>query len=125
DGADGIYFDYRFRLGTTQPATPTGANPSGWSDAPPAYDPAETSLWMSRAQKDARDGSLLSTWSAPVRLTGDRGAPGLNGADGVDGEDGASIVWRGTFASHPSSPQNGWAYRNSSDGRSYVYQSGT
>ena len=51
------------------------------------------------------------------------GADGVNGAEGVDGEDGTSIVWQGTFDSHPASPQDGWAYRNSSDGKSYTYQS--
>ncbi|MDD3092448.1 MAG: hypothetical protein PHG80_12550, partial [Methanoregulaceae archaeon] len=43
----------------------------------------------------------------------------------VDGTDGTSIVWQGTYASHPASPSNGWAYYNSTDGKSYVYQSGT
>ena len=50
---------------------------------------------------------------------------GLNGADGVDGKDGTSIIWQGTFSKHPSNPQNGWAYYNTSDKKSYVYQSGT
>lgn len=124
-GADGLYYDYRFRASPTQPETPTGVNPTGWFDAPPSYDPATSSLWMSRAQKDARTNALLSSWSTPVRLTGDRGPIGPSGADGVAGSDGQSIVWRGEFSLHPSNPQNGWAYRNTSDGRSYVYQDGT
>jgi len=49
------------------------------------------------------------------------GADGLNGADGVDGADGTSIVWKGEYTSHPDNPENGWAYRNSADGKSYVY----
>lgn len=59
---------------------------------------------------------------------GNDGAPGkdgTNGADGVDGQDGTSIIWQGSFASHPSNPQNGWAYKNTTDGKSYVYQDGT
>src|SRR5690606_26662421 len=53
-GTDGVYYDYRFRVATTQPATPTGENPVGWSDAPPSYDPATgNKLWLSRALKNA------------------------------------------------------------------------
>ena len=41
--------------------------------------------------------------------------------DGQDGEDGLSIVWRGERSSHPSSPQENWAYYNSTDNKSYIY----
>ena len=57
--------------------------------------------------------------------TGDKGGDGLNGADGINGKDGTSIVWKGSYVSHPSNPQNGWAYKNTTDGKSYVYQDGT
>lgn len=56
--------------------------------------------------------------------TGEKGSDGLNGADGINGKDGTSIVWKGSYASHPSNPQNGWAYKNTTDGKSYVYQDG-
>lgn len=49
---------------------------------------------------------------------------GENGADGVDGQDGTSIIWKGTFSKHPLNPQNGWSYYNSTDKKSYVFQSG-
>lgn len=52
------------------------------------------------------------------------GTNGLNGADGVNGQDGTSIIWKGTHSKHPSNPQNGWAYYNSTDKKSYVFQSG-
>lgn len=65
-----------------------------------------------------------TVWSEPVRLTGDKGDAGANGADGVDGTDGTSIVFKGSYASHPENPENGWAYYNTTDGKSYVYQSG-
>ena len=57
--------------------------------------------------------------------TGDKGGDGLNGADGINGKDGTSIVWKGSYVSHPSNPQNDWAYKNTTDGKSYVYQDGT
>ena len=61
------------------------------------------------------------TWS---KFRGEDGKDGLNGADGVDGKDGTSIIWQGEFASAPSNPQNGWAYKNTTDKKSYVYQDG-
>ena len=57
--------------------------------------------------------------------TGEKGSDGLNGADGINGKDGTSIVWKGSYVSHPANPQNGWAYKNTTDGKSYVYQDGT
>ena len=57
--------------------------------------------------------------------TGEKGCDGTNGADGINGKDGTSIVWKGSYVSHPSDPQNGWAYKNTTDGKSYVYQDGT
>lgn len=57
--------------------------------------------------------------------TGEKGGDGTNGADGINGKDGTSIVWKGSYVSHPSNPQNGWAYKNTIDGKSYVYQDGT
>lgn len=62
------------------------------------------------------------TWS---KFRGEDGKDGLNGADGVDGKDGTSIIWKGEFASAPSRPQNGWAYKNTTDKKSYVYQDGS
>jgi len=46
--------------------------------------------------------------------------PGL----GPAGRDGISIVWQGDSEVHPSNPGNGWAYKNTSDGNSYIYQGG-
>ena len=52
------------------------------------------------------------------------GAKGEAGADGVSGKDGTSIIWKGEAAQHPANPQDGWAYRNTTDRKSYVYQDG-
>jgi hypothetical protein len=53
---------------------------------------------------------------------------GTNGADGEDGAEGlpgGSLDWRGDFASHPDNPDSGWAYYNSTEGRSYIYYNST
>ena len=55
---------------------------------------------------------------------GKDGKDGENGASGVNGKDGISILWQGEFASHPKNPKEGWAYRNSTDKKSYVFRSG-
>jgi hypothetical protein len=50
---------------------------------------------------------------------------GTDGIDGTDGINGTSIIWKGTFTVAPSNPENGWAYKNSIDKKSYVYQDNT
>ena len=52
------------------------------------------------------------------------GKKGENGGPGEKGENGTSIIWKGEFSSHPNSPENGWAYKNTTDKKSYVYQDG-
>jgi len=37
------------------------------------------------------------------------------------GDKGDSIVWKGASASAPANPQVNWAYRNTTDGKSYIY----
>lgn len=61
------YKDVIFVRQETQPATPTGSDPSGWSDAPPAED--GTPVWMSIGDKDA-NGDLIGAWSTPQQLGG-------------------------------------------------------
>ncbi len=99
---EGRYPDIRFRVSTTQPATPTGENPVGWFDAPPAYDPdTGAKLWMTIATKDGATGALLSTWSVPRQLTGPEGVqgpPGNQGIQGPAGADGESNYFHITYA---------------------------
>lgn len=59
------------------------------------------------------------------QIKGEDGVDGVDGANGVDGQDGVSILWQGTLTTHPSNPQNGWAYYNSTDGKSYTYRDNT
>ena len=66
--------------------------------------------------------NVLGVWSSAIRFVG---SDGVDGADGVDGTNGYSIVWQGEFASHPNNPQNGWAYKNTTDKKSYTYRDGS
>lgn len=78
-------------------------------------------IWM-RIKTTYMDANKAPSFSAPICLSASKGE---NGADGVDGKDGVSIIWQGSKSNHPASPQNGWAYYNTIDKKSYVYQSGS
>ena len=41
--------------------------------------------------------------------------------DGENGKDGTGITWKGELAIVPSNPQMNWAYYNTIDGNSYIY----
>jgi len=69
-----------FMRAASQPETPTGNDPSGWYDGPPAgTDP----LWVSKGTK-TREGILVGAWKEPVRLDGEQGPKGDPGAPGED-----------------------------------------
>lgn len=59
------YISYVFQRSETQPETPTGDTPAGWSYAPPADD--GNSLWISSAEKTPA-GVVVGVWSEPVNL---------------------------------------------------------
>jgi len=52
---------------------------------------------------------------------GTDGQNGTDGQDGVSGVDGISVIWKGTHTTAPASPELNWAYYNSADGVSYIY----
>jgi hypothetical protein len=64
--ANGNYVDLKFIRSVSQPSTPTGDSPSGWSDSVPSGTDA---LWISSAPKNY-SGVLIGVWSTPRRLTG-------------------------------------------------------
>ena len=79
---------------TVRPATPTGGSwnpvnneivyPTGWSGSdanPNGY------VWMSTASFSSQ-GTQVTPWSTPVRLTGDKGEKGQDGTNGKDGVNG-------------------------------------
>lgn len=59
-------------------------NPAGWTINPPDVGISEV-LWMIKAIKKV-DGSILGTWSNPVRLTGPAGPQGPQGPAGQGGD---------------------------------------
>ncbi len=69
-------------------------------------------------------------WSVATNITGPRGLQGAQGdtgprgPQGLPGADGISILWQGSHADAPSSPALNWAYHNTTNGNSYVYDGG-
>jgi hypothetical protein len=49
------------------------------------------------------------------------GAPGATGPQGLPGLDGITVIWKGSFATHPSIPETNWAYYNTAQGISYIW----
>ena len=45
----------------------------------------------------------------------------VDGLDGQDGNDGPDIVWKGDSSIPPANPQKNWAYRDTDNGRVYIY----
>lgn len=122
DGSDGTDYERVFIHTTTEsrPSTPATSQtddyiPSGWHDDPIGVSESLPFEWISERKK--RNG-IWSNFSTPA-LWAKYGFDGIDGAEGVAG---TSIVWKGDFSSAPSSPQNGWAYKNTTDKKSYVYQ---
>lgn len=56
-----------------------------------------------------------TNWSL-LASKGDKGDAGTNGR---------SIVWKGTFYTHPENPQELWTYYNATDGNAYIYNNGS
>ncbi len=52
---------------------------------------------------------------------GKDGTDGKDGEDGKDGVDGLSIVWKGALEAAPENPELYWAYYNTTDGCSYIW----
>lgn len=124
DGSDGTSYERVFIHTTTEskPATPSTSQtddyvPSGWHDDPVGVSSSLPYEWISERKKK---NGIWSEFSAPALWA----KYGFDGADGAEGVAGTSIIWKGDFSSAPSNPQNGWAYKNTTDKKSYVYQDG-
>ncbi|MBF0545531.1 MAG: carboxypeptidase regulatory-like domain-containing protein [Candidatus Riflebacteria bacterium] len=69
----------------------------------------------------ATGNSGLTGETGATGLTGAIGAIGVAGATGTTGISGISILWQGALTIAPNNPKTNWAYHNSSDGNSYIW----
>lgn len=83
-GAAGNWTSYVFKNSSSTPDTPTGTDPvpTGWSDAPTSSD---GTWWMSKALISGVTQKVVGEWSAPQRITGEKGQDGEDGTNGTDG----------------------------------------
>ena len=104
NGKNADYQEYRFAKNGSTTAAPTlnksMPEPTGWTLAQPVIGKMEY-LWATIAKKRA-DGTLITSWSEPVRMTP---------CDGKDGKDGVSpaLVFCGVY--DPSKTYYGNQYR--------------
>ncbi|MGN6817792.1 MAG: phage tail protein [Sphingomonas sp.] len=99
------YRDIKFRRSYSQPTTPSGDNPAGWSDGIPA---GTETIWSSTALKTA-GGTLVGVWSTPQARSGltprgdySSGATYyLNNSVGYGG--GSYVATQDNFTGHPPS----------------------
>lgn len=95
-GTDGKSTYPVYRRSESQPSIPSGTwiPPSGWALDPPS---GLSPLWMSKATF-YENGTMYSSWSTPVRITGDTGATGSQGPFVTSrGEYSGSKVYTGTM----------------------------
>ena len=104
NGKDADYQEYRFAKNGSTTAAPTlnksMSEPTGWTLEQPVIGKMEY-LWATIAKKKA-DGTLLTPWSEPVRMTP---YDGKNGKDGVS----PALVYCGVY--DPSKTYYGNQYR--------------
>ena len=88
DGVSGTSVEHRYKS-STNPTTPPAldiseVNPTGWSIDMPVLTTGEV-LWMTKATKKGDTGTLIGTWSNPVRISGATGPQGPQGINGTSG----------------------------------------
>ena len=80
-GIAGNSVEFRYQKSNNESTIPslvnTDVNPVGWVINPVTINGAEA-LWMIKATKKS-DGSLVGTWSSPVRVSGAQGLAGTTG----------------------------------------------
>jgi len=60
------------------------------------------------------------TWDT-LTVSGLDGNDGINGENGTNGQDGSSIIWKGELATAPENADTNWAYFNTNDKKSFIF----
>lgn len=94
-GENGDYFEYRYAVNGSRTNPPSlskaSAYPSGWGTAMPSVGALQY-LWCTVAKKKP-NGTLITEWSTPVRITG------YDGVDGAKGDTGPCMAYQGVYSS--------------------------
>lgn len=101
NGADGISPTYKGEF-TSHPANPQNG-------------------WYYRNTADKKCYVYQDNAWYVMTVDGSDGKNGLDGVNGKDGNDGLDIVWKGDSPTPPANPQKNWVYRDTDNGRVYIY----
>lgn len=101
NGADGISPTYKGEF-TSHPANPQNG-------------------WYYRNTTDKKCYVYQDNAWYVMTVDGLDGKNGLDGVNGKDGNDGLDIVWKGDSSTPPANPQKNWVYRDTDNGRVYIY----
>lgn len=109
-GKDGNGIDNKYAKNYSMTDYPgidvTALNPSGWVGEAPALSTGEY-LWWTQAKKNIDGTKLLTNWSTPVRISGEKGDKGdkgntgdrgPKGDTGYPGNPGPSPIYRGQYS---------------------------
>jgi len=114
NGISTMTYYYKTTTTSTQPAASEIT-----STTMPTLDATNKYLWQKEiitfTQSEAQTTVLL------LAVYGDTGQTGAQGPKGDPGDTGASITWKGSMSVPPSNPQLLWAYYDTDDGVSYVW----
>lgn len=92
-GIPGVDFVVKYCLGTetsyTGTSSPSGEEPSGWTDYVPTITSAYPYIWCIQGRREYTtiENSTIN-WGSPFRLTGTKGLPGETGPQGPTGPTG-------------------------------------
>lgn len=101
NGADGVSPTYKGEF-TSHPANPQNG-------------------WYYRNTTDKKCYVYQDNAWYVMTVDGSDGKNGLDGVNGKDGNDGLDIVWKGDSPTPPANPQKNWVYRDTDNGRVYIY----
>lgn len=96
-GADGKYTEYQYAVNSSATVAPT----SGWQASPPSVSSGQF-LWMQSRVVDPA--AALPAWGTAVRISGEKGDPGIQGIAGTPGANGVTYY---TWVKYADSPTSG------------------
>lgn len=102
-GIPGVSIEVRYCLGTDSSydgtSSPSGNNPSGWSDSIPNVTSSKPYIWCIQGRREyssASDATGTIDWGIPFRLSG------INGLNGTNGKKGQLVYPAGIYSNTTS-----------------------
>jgi hypothetical protein len=110
----GLWFNYKGPAGNNG----TNGNTVLYGTAAPTTEGNNGDFYIRTSTNYIYGPKASGTWPAGTSLVGPQGNAGSAGAAGTNG---LSIIWKGSLSSAPSSPSTNWAYYDTVQKKSYIY----